>query len=151
MLANYRRAWLIGADLRGRDLQGADLRGAFAHLADFRGANLRWALLYGLDLSGARLKGARHSLGRLPRVPDLARLAARDSIAPKLPGWRRTVEGAAIYHAGRPGRALSREIGPKAAAALIWQSSVGAVPVFYVGADEIDRAIRDALKREESP
>lgn len=55
---DYRRADLMGANLKGKDLRGANFRGAFLIAADLRDANLKAADLIGCDLRDADLRGA---------------------------------------------------------------------------------------------
>jgi uncharacterized protein YjbI with pentapeptide repeats len=63
--ADFRRARLVGMDLRGKDLSSANLEWADLTEADVRYARLRGANLHGAYLTGAQLDGADLSGCRL--------------------------------------------------------------------------------------
>ena len=155
--ADLRAADLRGADLRGADLRGADLRGADLRAANLRDANLRDAVLRGADLRGADLAG-----GDVPVIPDIhkavAAAATAEGAALDMSHWHGEAghcgtthcrAGWAIHLAGDAGRALEEEVGPSAAAALIYQASdptLEKVPDFYASNED---AMADIMQMAE--
>lgn len=85
---NFRRACLIGADLRGANLTGANLTGAYLGDANFYGANLSHADLTDANLDRADLRstcllGTRIELAdiRTAQLPDPSCDAYVDEVA----------------------------------------------------------------------
>lgn len=89
--ANFTRAVLVKADLRGADLSGANFEEA-----DLSGANLHDAKMLDANLNGARIEGAISALGHRFSNKSASRPAMRSAVAdakrskqgPSRPWWQ---------------------------------------------------------------
>ncbi|TVQ34031.1 MAG: pentapeptide repeat-containing protein [Phycisphaeraceae bacterium] len=147
--ANLRYADLSDADLRYANLRYANLRYADLSYANLRYANLRYANLSDADLRYADLSYADLSDAKLSGAPILTDIdakilaAIRDGGELRMSDWHACETthcrgGWAIHLAGDAGRALEKEYGSGAAAALIYAASRPGkrLPDFYANDED---------------
>jgi len=133
-------------DLRGMDLSYVDLRFANLSRANLRYSNLSYAKLSSADLSCADLSSSNLVGVDLPEVICEADLPGRILAAIGSEGGQLNMESwhtcatthclggwATTLHA--QGKVLESRLGTNAAAALIFNACVGAIPDFY--SDEV--------------
>ena len=161
--ADLRQANLQGANLYSADLRGANLRGANLNSANLRSADLRGANLQGVDLSLANLRGCVFDTENVPQIPEIhVRLWEAIETANHqldMTYWHscdttHCRAGWVVHLAGAAGYALERQIGPNAAAALIYQLSDPALerlPNFFASDFDAMEDIRTTAKNNQPP
>ena len=145
--ANLQGANLYGSNLRGANLEGANLRAANLNGANLTGANLTGAALTAAELIGADLTGVQIDYD----IPKVANLIGKILDADRLDmsdwhsecGTAHCLAGWATTLAGEAGAKLEKEIGIRAAGALIWRASVGEIPDFYAENEDAKASLRE--------